>query len=62
MINQFISTLHAKRDLDDAEEEVISHNLDRIFDLQKFPFTALEIVRSLRSKWPISSSGSIAKA
>ena len=27
----------------EEQEELISHNLDRLFDLQKYPFTALEI-------------------
>ncbi len=43
LINHFIASLQAKRAMDEAEEEVISHNLDRLFDLQKYPFTALEI-------------------
>lgn len=43
LINQFIKNLQEKRALSEAEEEVISHNLDRLFDLQKYPFTALEI-------------------
>ena len=35
--------MQAKRTVDEVEEEQISHNLDRLFDLQKYPFTALEI-------------------
>jgi hypothetical protein len=35
--------LSKKTALTDQEEEQISHNLDRLFDLQKYPFTALEI-------------------
>ncbi len=33
--------------LTDEEEEQIAHNLDRLFDLQKYPFTALEISPSV---------------
>ena len=31
----------------DDEEELIAHSLDRLFDLQKYPFTALEIAPSV---------------
>ena len=34
--------------LTEEEEEQISHNLDRLFDLQKYPFTALEIASTGR--------------
>lgn len=43
MVKGFLKTLGEKVTLTDAEEEGISHNLDRLFDLQKYPFTALEI-------------------
>jgi len=43
LINQFIKGLQDKRELSESDEELISHNLDRLFDLQKYPFTALEI-------------------
>ncbi len=43
LVNDFIDHLSAKTDLSDDEEEIIAHNLDRLFDLQKYPFTALEI-------------------
>src|SRR5690606_10111557 len=43
MVNGFLKALSAKTELNDDEEEQISHNLDRLFDLQKYPFTALEI-------------------
>jgi len=43
LVNEFIATLAARTPLSDAEEETIAHNLDRLFDLQKYPFTALEI-------------------
>lgn len=40
---EFLAALSAKTALSDEEEERIAHNLDRLFDLQKYPFTALEI-------------------
>jgi hypothetical protein len=39
--------LAAKAELSDDEEELIAHSLDRLFDLQKYPFTALEIAPSV---------------
>ena len=36
-----------KSALTDDEEEVIAHNLDSLFDLQRYPFTALEIASSV---------------
>ncbi len=43
MVKGFLSSLSKKTALTDQEEEQISHNLARLFDLQKYPFTALEI-------------------
>jgi hypothetical protein len=43
LVKGFLKNLSEKVTLTDEEEEVISHNLDRLFDLQKYPFTALEI-------------------
>lgn len=43
MVKGFLSALREKVTLTEDEEEAISHNLDRLFDLQKYPFTALEI-------------------
>lgn len=43
LVNAFLAKLSEKQPLTDDEEELISHNLDRLFDLQKYPFTALEI-------------------
>ena len=47
LVNDFIDQLSAKTTLSDEEEEVIAHNLDRLFDLQKYPFTALEIASNV---------------
>jgi hypothetical protein len=43
MVKSFLAQLEAKGALSAEEEERIAHNLDRLFDLQKYPFTALEI-------------------
>jgi hypothetical protein len=43
LVNTFIEKLSEKSPLSGEEEELIAHNLDRLFDLQKYPFTALEI-------------------
>lgn len=47
MVKGFLKTLGAKVELSEEEEEQISHNLDRLFDLQKYPFTALEIAATV---------------
>lgn len=47
LVKQFLHSLGEKISLSDSEEEGISHNLDRLFDLQKYPFTALEIAPSV---------------
>jgi hypothetical protein len=47
LVNDFIRQLSAKTSLAEDEEESIAHNLDRLFDLQKYPFTALEIAPSV---------------
>src|SRR5207249_5158981 len=47
LVNDFIDQLAAKAELNDDEEELIAHSLDRLFDLQKYPFTALEIAPSV---------------
>jgi hypothetical protein len=43
LVNDFINNLKIKRQLSDEEKEHISLNIDRLFDLQRYPFTALEI-------------------
>lgn len=43
MVKDFLDSLRQKTVVSDEDEERISHNLDRLFDLQKYPFTALEI-------------------
>ncbi|MEW6684486.1 MAG: DUF262 domain-containing protein [Nitrospirota bacterium] len=43
MVKGFLKQLEAKGAMTPEDEERIAHNLDRLFDLQKYPFTALEI-------------------
>lgn len=47
LVKEFLAKVSTKGPLTDDEEEIISHNLDRLFDLQKFPFTALEIASTV---------------
>jgi uncharacterized protein with ParB-like and HNH nuclease domain len=50
LVNDFIDQLSGKAELSDEDEELIAHNLDRLFDLQKYPFTALEIAPTVDCK------------
>lgn len=43
IIKNYLKKLREKEDISDEEEEQIAHNMDRLFDVQKYPFTALEI-------------------
>jgi hypothetical protein len=43
LVNEFLNGLEGRRKVDPADREIMGHNLDRLFDLQKYPFTALEI-------------------
>jgi len=47
LVNDFLKRLSERAPLSEEEEEAISHNLDRLFDLQKYPFTALEIASTV---------------
>lgn len=47
MVKGFLDRLKDKTGVGDEVEGQISHNLDRLFDLQKYPFTALEIASSV---------------
>jgi hypothetical protein len=47
IVKGFLNSLRQKISLSEEQEEQISHNLDRLFDLQKYPFTALEIASSV---------------
>ncbi len=43
IVKEFLAGLEARRTLTEQDKEAIGHNLDRLFDLRKYPFTALEI-------------------
>lgn len=43
MVKAFLKQVESKGALSEEEEATIAHNLDRLFDLQKYQFTALEI-------------------
>ena len=47
IVKDYIEQASKKSTLNDSEKEEIAHNLDRLFDLQKYPFTALEIAPSV---------------
>jgi hypothetical protein len=42
-VKKFLATLQEQKKLSTKDEGIISSNIDRVFDLTKFPFTALEI-------------------
>ena len=42
-VSAYLKALKGKGDLSEADEQKVGDNLDRLFDLQKYPFTALEI-------------------
>lgn len=47
LVKGFLDALREKAAVTEEDENRISHNLDRLFDLQKYPFTALEIAASV---------------
>lgn len=47
LVRDFLKQVRSKFELADADEEKIAHNLDRLFNLRKYPFTALEIATSV---------------
>ena len=44
VVNRFFAQLEAKRELTAEDKEAMSRNLDRLFDLQRYSFTSLEIM------------------
>ena len=46
-VNKFLKNLEEKRSLSEDEIEIISNNLDHLFDLRKYPFSALEITHTV---------------
>ncbi|MBC2834061.1 GmrSD restriction endonuclease domain-containing protein [Paragemmobacter straminiformis] len=47
LVKDYLRRIKEKIDLPEDQEEAIAHNLDRLFDLRKYPFTALEIASSV---------------
>jgi hypothetical protein len=43
VVRQFLERLRAGSDIDEETEERISDSIDRLYDLQNYPFTAMEI-------------------
>ncbi len=50
IVKSFFKQIEAKESLSPADQERIEHNLDRLFDLQKYPFTALEIAPTVEEE------------
>ena len=42
-VKEFISRLRKSRDVSEAEEDELTERIDRLYDLQNYPFTALEL-------------------
>ena len=42
-VNEFLTRLEGKRRIDPHDKGIMGQNLGRLFDLEKYPFTALEI-------------------
>ena len=49
-INDYLDRLRARRDLTTDDEDAISHNIDRLFDLTKYPFSALEVAKDVKEE------------
>ncbi|MGA0613167.1 GmrSD restriction endonuclease domain-containing protein [Paracoccus sp. KR1-242] len=47
LVNHYLKQLQTKIELSEDDREAIAHNLDRLFDLRKYPFTALEIASTV---------------
>ncbi|MHB1034548.1 MAG: GmrSD restriction endonuclease domain-containing protein [Pirellulales bacterium] len=47
MVKAFLKQVEAKGPITEEDESLIAHNLDRLFDLQKYPFTSLEIASTV---------------
>lgn len=46
-VRQFIRRLRQARPIDDDEEDALIESIDRLYDLQNYPFTALELSASV---------------
>jgi hypothetical protein len=47
VIHEFLTTLSTKREVTDADREIIGRNLDRLFGLKRYRFSVLEISADL---------------
>lgn len=63
IVNDYLAQVTAKTPLNEEEEEEIAHNLDRLFDLQKYTRSPhwRSPRRSTKSRWPTSSCASTAR-
>ena len=50
IVKGFLKQIEAKGPLSAEDQERIEHNLDLLFDLQKYPFTALEIASTVEEE------------
>lgn len=50
LIKEFLKKLDEKKGLDEEEEDAISHNIERLVALNKYPFTALKILPSVEEE------------
>jgi hypothetical protein len=46
-VKEFISKLKAHRPLEESEEDQLAESIDRLYDLQHYPFTALELTQGI---------------
>ena len=46
-VKEFLSRLRKHREVSDEEEDDLSEAIDRLYDLQSYPFTALELSRTV---------------
>jgi uncharacterized protein with ParB-like and HNH nuclease domain len=49
-VREFIARLRETRNVSDTEEDALNENIDRLYDLQSYPFTALELSASVNEE------------
>jgi hypothetical protein len=49
-VKDFLATLKEKQEFDDAEEDRLFESIDQLYDLQAYPFTALELSRTVNEQ------------
>jgi hypothetical protein len=50
IVNDFLSVLEQKRTISGDDKKIMAKNIDRLVDLQKYPFTTLEIAASVEEE------------